>query len=182
MAAPHHASPAQPLPFLAPLVALLFLVAATTTATAAADGVPVGNGGMMHLHFYFHEIYTAGPNGTTAAVASPPAGAGGSSFRFGSVSVVDDMLLEGADPASRLIGRAQELTVAASLSEGAIRRHPKRSTEAWGGGGGGLTGVGGEGVNRRCLEQGGGRRASTMARARRRSGSLAASIASSSGA
>ncbi|KAE8813529.1 putative disease resistance protein [Hordeum vulgare] len=126
MAAPHHASPAQPLPFLAPLVALLFLVAATTTATAAADGVPVGNGGMMHLHFYFHEIYTAGPNGTTAAVASPPAGAGGSSFGFGSVSVVDDMLLEGADPASRLIGRAQELTDAASLSEGAIRRHPKR--------------------------------------------------------
>ncbi|KAI5018625.1 hypothetical protein ZWY2020_043513 [Hordeum vulgare] len=120
MAAPHRASPAQPLPFLAPLVALLFLAAATTTAAAAADGVPAGNGGMTHLHFYFHEIYTAGPNGTTAAVASPPAGAGGSSFGFGSVSVVDDMLREGADPASRLIGRAQGLTAAASLSEGAI--------------------------------------------------------------
>ncbi|KAE8770442.1 putative disease resistance protein [Hordeum vulgare] len=109
-----------------PLVALLFLAAATTTATTAADGVPVGNGAMTHLHFYFHEIYTAGPNGTTVAVASPPAGAGGSSFGFGSVSVVDDMLRKGADPASRLIGRAQGLTAAASLSEGAIRRHPKR--------------------------------------------------------
>ncbi|KAF6995992.1 hypothetical protein CFC21_012399 [Triticum aestivum] len=122
MAAPHRASAARPLPLLAPLVALLFLAAATTTATAAADGVPTaaGNGGMTHLHFYFHEIYTAGPNGTTAAVASPPAGAGGSSFGFGSVTVVDDMLREGADPASRLIGRAQGLTAAASLSEVAI--------------------------------------------------------------
>ncbi|KAE8791321.1 putative disease resistance protein [Hordeum vulgare] len=127
MAAPHHASPAQPLPFLEPLVALLFLAAATTTATAAADGVPVGNGGMTHLHFYFHEIYTAGPNDAMAAVASPSAGAGGSSFGFGSVSMVDDMLCEGADPASHLIGRAQGLTAAASLSEGAIRRHPKRA-------------------------------------------------------
>ena len=79
-----------------------------------------GNGGMTHLHFYFHEIYTAGPNGTPAAVASPPAGASGSAFGFGYVGVVDDMLREGADPASRLIGRAQGLTAGASLSEGAI--------------------------------------------------------------
>ncbi|XBI17727.1 hypothetical protein VPH35_059704 [Triticum aestivum] len=49
-----------------------------------------------------------------------PAGAGGSAFGFGYVGVVDELLREGADPASRLIGRTQGLTTGASLSEVAI--------------------------------------------------------------
>ncbi|KAF0893902.1 hypothetical protein E2562_031435 [Oryza meyeriana var. granulata] len=111
MAASHRANATlrpSPLPAV-----LLFLVA--LAAPAAADGV--GTGGMTHLHFFFHEVFTAGPNGTTATVAPPARGDG--SF-FGFVGVIDDMLREGADPASRLIGRAQGITAGSSLSDGAI--------------------------------------------------------------
>uniref|UniRef100_A0A0D9XJE3 Dirigent protein n=1 Tax=Leersia perrieri TaxID=77586 RepID=A0A0D9XJE3_9ORYZ len=86
-------------------------------AFAAADG-----GGATttttHLHFFFHEVFTDGPNGTTATVVPPARSDGGS---FGFVATVDDMLREGADPSSRLIGRAQGVTAGTSLSgDGAI--------------------------------------------------------------
>ncbi|XP_015696985.2 dirigent protein 2-like, partial [Oryza brachyantha] len=78
-----------------------------------------GGGTTHHLHFFFHEVFTDGPSGTTATVAKPARGGGGSSF-FGFVSVVDDVLREGADPSSGLVGRAQGVTAATSLSDGAI--------------------------------------------------------------
>ncbi|KAL5232532.1 hypothetical protein ABZP36_031308 [Zizania latifolia] len=117
MAASHRANATIPLPLIvAPLVAVLLLFSSAAT-TAADGGVDSAGGDMTHLHFFFHENFSAGPNGTTAAV-SPPARGDGSSF--GSVGVVDDMLKEGADPSSRLIGRVQGLTAGASLSNGAV--------------------------------------------------------------
>ncbi|KQK23349.1 dirigent protein 21 [Brachypodium distachyon] len=98
---------------------LSLALAVLLAATAAGGDEHTGSNGASttHLHFYFHEIYTSGPNGTTAAVVPPPPG---SLFGFGSLAVVDDMLREGADPGSGLIGRAQGLTAAASLSEVAV--------------------------------------------------------------
>lgn len=90
---------------LAPRLAVPLLL--VLAAAAAADGVADASAGagMTHLHFFFHEVFTAGPNGTTATVAPPARSGDGSSLGF--VGVVDDMLREGADPASRLVGRAQ---------------------------------------------------------------------------
>uniref|UniRef100_A0A0E0M7E2 Dirigent protein n=1 Tax=Oryza punctata TaxID=4537 RepID=A0A0E0M7E2_ORYPU len=102
---------------LAPRLAVSVLLVLAAASAAAADGIGSGGGGMMHLHFFFHEVFTAGPNGTTATVAAP-ARSGGSFFGF--VGVVDDMLREGADPASRLVGRAQGVTAGTSLADGAI--------------------------------------------------------------
>uniref|UniRef100_I1QU86 Dirigent protein n=1 Tax=Oryza glaberrima TaxID=4538 RepID=I1QU86_ORYGL len=101
---------------LAPRLAVPLLLVLAAAAAAAADGVAdAGAGaGMTHLHFFFHEVFTAGPNGTTATVAPPARSGDGSSLGF--VGVVDDMLREGADPASRLVGRAQGVTAGTSLA------------------------------------------------------------------
>ncbi|GJN20530.1 hypothetical protein PR202_gb07921 [Eleusine coracana subsp. coracana] len=95
---------------------LLFSLLFFSSADAAGAG---GNGGPTHLHFYFHELYSGGPNGTTVQLAPARGGINNASF-FGMAGVVDDMLREGADPSSRLIGRAQGLTVGSSLSDGAL--------------------------------------------------------------
>ncbi|KAF3332095.1 dirigent protein 1-like protein [Carex littledalei] len=65
-----------------------------------------------HLHFYFHEIY-AGPNATAVGAVNPPR----NDSAFGAIGVVDDMLKEGPDPSSKLIGRAQGLTTVASMEK-----------------------------------------------------------------
>ncbi|KAJ4791092.1 Dirigent protein [Rhynchospora pubera] len=57
-----------------------------------------------HLHFYFHEILS-GPNATLMIVINP----NNNSLTFGTIVVVDDMLLEGLDDNSTLIGRSQGL-------------------------------------------------------------------------
>ncbi|KAL6643710.1 hypothetical protein ACP70R_018476 [Stipagrostis hirtigluma subsp. patula] len=103
----------------APLL-LLFSLLLFSSAEGAGAGTPGGGDGRAtHLHFYFHELFSGGPNGTTAEVSPARSGNQNGSF-FGLVSVVDDMLWEGAGPASRLLGRAQGLTVGASLTDGAI--------------------------------------------------------------
>ncbi|GJM84461.1 hypothetical protein PR202_ga00131 [Eleusine coracana subsp. coracana] len=94
---------------------LLFSLLFFPSADAAGAG---GDGRPTHLHFYFHELYTGGPNGTTAQLA--PARGGTNNASFGMAGVVDDMLRDGADPSSRLIGHAQGLTVGSSLSDGAL--------------------------------------------------------------
>ncbi|XP_062205663.1 dirigent protein 1-like [Phragmites australis] len=104
MAAPHRARA----PLLLLLSLLFFSVAAAETGGATS-----------HLHFYFHELFSGGPNGTTAQLTQPRGGTNNGSY-FGAVGVVDDMLREGADPSSRLLGRAQGLAVGASLSDGAL--------------------------------------------------------------
>ncbi|KAJ1697056.1 hypothetical protein LUZ63_005568 [Rhynchospora breviuscula] len=58
-----------------------------------------------HLHFYFHEILS-GPNATLMIIINP---SNNNSFTFGTITVVDDMLLEGLDDNSTLIGRTQGL-------------------------------------------------------------------------
>ncbi|KAL6883714.1 hypothetical protein ACP4OV_011128 [Aristida adscensionis] len=78
-----------------------------------------GDGGATHLHFFFHELYSGGPNGTTVEVSPPRSGNKNGSF-FGTVTVVDDVLREGADPASRVLGRGQGLTAGVSLDDGAL--------------------------------------------------------------
>ncbi|XP_078172953.1 dirigent protein 11-like [Carex rostrata] len=56
-----------------------------------------------HLHFYFHEILS-GPDATVMTVVKAP---NTDSFTFGAIAVIDDMLREGQDENSTLIGRAQ---------------------------------------------------------------------------
>ncbi|TVU30959.1 hypothetical protein EJB05_22618, partial [Eragrostis curvula] len=101
----------------APLLLLLFSVLFLSSA-AAAEASGYGQP-TTHLHFYFHEIFSSGPNGTTANIAKPHGGSNNSSF-FGMLGVLDDMLREGADPTSRLIGRAQGISVGSSLSDGSL--------------------------------------------------------------
>ncbi|RWW09790.1 hypothetical protein GW17_00026712 [Ensete ventricosum] len=97
-------------PYFVLLVLHLFLFATVAPASGHVYAAPKEK--MTHLHFYFHEIY-GGPNTTTITVVNPP---GNNSFNnFGSIGVGDNMLREGPDPSSRLIGRAQELAVQASL-------------------------------------------------------------------
>ncbi|RLN39904.1 hypothetical protein C2845_PM01G44320 [Panicum miliaceum] len=73
-----------------------------------------------HLHFYFHENFSGGPDGTAVQVSAARGGLNNGSFFGGVVNVVDDMLREGADLASRLLGRAQGLTVGAFLTDGEL--------------------------------------------------------------
>ncbi|KAJ3688942.1 hypothetical protein LUZ61_018106 [Rhynchospora tenuis] len=61
-----------------------------------------------HLHFYFHEILS-GPNATVKTVVNP---SNSTKSTFGDITVVDDMLREGPDDNSTLIGRVQGLVAA----------------------------------------------------------------------
>ncbi|KAK1311140.1 hypothetical protein QJS10_CPA08g01279 [Acorus calamus] len=56
-----------------------------------------------HLHFYFHDI-VSGPNPTAVQVVSSKLTMLTS---FGTVVMIDDLLTEGPDQGSKLIGRAQ---------------------------------------------------------------------------
>lgn len=116
---PSFVLPLRPwLPVTAQMLPLLCILVFSTAAAVVGDaGGDVGR--PTHLHFYFHENFSDGPNSTSVEVSKARGGSNNSSF-FGAVFVVDDMLREGADPASQLLGRAQGLTVGASLSDGAL--------------------------------------------------------------
>ncbi|KAL6651853.1 hypothetical protein ACP70R_010778 [Stipagrostis hirtigluma subsp. patula] len=88
------------------LLALLLLCCGA--ASSAAD-----HHGLIHLHFYFHEVEAGAPNATVVNVASLHR----NSSTFGDVNVFDNDLREGPNPASRLIGRAQGIGVHASLDD-----------------------------------------------------------------
>ncbi|RRT41687.1 hypothetical protein B296_00050360 [Ensete ventricosum] len=64
---------------------------------------------MTHLRFYFYDYY-GGSNATTVKVVSPRG-----NNTFGSIGVGENILREGPLSSSKLIGKAQELTVQASL-------------------------------------------------------------------
>ncbi|XP_072954967.1 dirigent protein 1-like [Typha angustifolia] len=67
---------------------------------------------MTHLHFFFHEIM-AGPNATGAAVVMPP----NEGSPFGGIGIVDDMIREGPETDSKLIGKCQGITFIANMEE-----------------------------------------------------------------
>ncbi|RWW55144.1 hypothetical protein BHE74_00038233 [Ensete ventricosum] len=92
-------APSPSLPLL-----LLFLFAAVATASSDEPKEK-----MTHLHFYFH-VYYGGPNATTVTVVSPPG-----SSTFGSIAVGNNILKEGPESSSMLVGRTYDLTVQASI-------------------------------------------------------------------
>ncbi|RRT65507.1 hypothetical protein B296_00041034 [Ensete ventricosum] len=101
-------------PFVLLLLLLLLpfsLSAAVATATGHEYTAPREK--MTHLHFFFHGRF-ASPNATAVLVAVPP-GRNATFDTFGAVIVLDDMLRDGPEASSKLIGRAQGLTAQASL-------------------------------------------------------------------
>ncbi|KAJ0792660.1 putative dirigent protein [Helianthus annuus] len=70
---------------------------------------------LTHLHFYFHDIVTAG-HPTSVKVASSPTTNTTRSL-FGLVMMTDDPLTVGPEPDSKLVGRAQGLYASADLKE-----------------------------------------------------------------
>ncbi|GJM84465.1 hypothetical protein PR202_ga00135 [Eleusine coracana subsp. coracana] len=109
------ASPPSPYHVSAPLLlfSLLFLFS-TAEVEGSGHGHPT-----THLHFYFHEIFGKGPNSTIAQLPQARGGTTNSTF-FGRMTVLDNMIREGADPSSCLIGRVQGLAVDVSLSDSAL--------------------------------------------------------------
>ncbi|KAJ3697445.1 hypothetical protein LUZ61_001150 [Rhynchospora tenuis] len=69
-----------------------------------------------HLHFYFHEILS-GSNATVMIVVNA---SNSDSSTYGAISVVDDMLREGQDDNSTLIGRAQGLAAVVGKEDNSI--------------------------------------------------------------
>ncbi|KAG6497421.1 dirigent protein 2-like [Zingiber officinale] len=68
----------------------------------------------VHLHFYFLERVVGSPNATAVVSVNlhPESPAGG----FGDIRVIDNILLEGPEPSSPAIGRAQGLVVYSDLT------------------------------------------------------------------
>ncbi|KAG6492390.1 dirigent protein 1-like [Zingiber officinale] len=98
-------------PLLPLLLPILLLLSGPAPSTASSSHQYPYNEKLTHLHFFFHEIY-GGPNATTITVVNPP---NSSYTALGSIGVGDNYLREGAEPGSKLLGRAHELAVAASL-------------------------------------------------------------------
>ncbi|XP_064937477.1 dirigent protein 11-like [Musa acuminata AAA Group] len=84
---------------------LLFLFATVAIGSSSREHKEK----MTHLHFYFYDYY-GGSNATTITVVSPPG-----NNTFGSIGVGENILRAGRESSSKLIGKAQELTVQASL-------------------------------------------------------------------
>ncbi|KAG2561492.1 hypothetical protein PVAP13_8KG163300 [Panicum virgatum] len=74
-----------------------------------------------HLQFYMHDTVTpsaGSPATAVRAVRGPTPAPGNPINRFGDMYVIDDVLTEGADAASRAVGRAQGFYLMASRSAG----------------------------------------------------------------
>ncbi|KAJ3697438.1 hypothetical protein LUZ61_001143 [Rhynchospora tenuis] len=69
-----------------------------------------------YLHFFFHEILS-GEYATVLEAVNP---SNSSSLTFGTILVIDDMLKDGQDENSSLIGRAQGLNAVVGKADGAI--------------------------------------------------------------
>ncbi|XP_042400702.1 dirigent protein 2-like [Zingiber officinale] len=86
---------------------ILFLLLSSATVTFAQNY-------SEHLHFYFLERVAGSPNATSVVSVDlhPESPAGG----FGNIGVIDNILLEGPEPSSPAIGRAQGLVVYSDLT------------------------------------------------------------------
>eukprot|EP01018_Ginkgo_biloba_P021158 Gb_01833 [translate_table: standard] len=76
-------------------------------AEALEVKLKLGKEKVTRLRFYMHDQVT-GPNATAVPVASAPS-TKHSPTLFGSVMVIDDMLTEGPEPTSKVVGRMQGL-------------------------------------------------------------------------
>ncbi|KAL4187841.1 hypothetical protein AMTRI_Chr09g40850 [Amborella trichopoda] len=101
----------------APTVALLlfFLAIATSMADDWRETVGMGQPKVSHLHFYFQGVLT-GPNPTSVLVAELNS-TQASPTSFGSIYVHDDLLTEGPNLTSKLIGTVQGIEVVSSQTE-----------------------------------------------------------------
>ncbi|RRT65506.1 hypothetical protein B296_00041035 [Ensete ventricosum] len=100
-------------PFVFLLLLLLPFSLSAAVATAESHEYTAPPEKMTHLHFYFHEKYTS-PKATAVLVAVPP-GTNATFDTFGALIVIDDILRDGPEESSKLIGRAQGLAAQASL-------------------------------------------------------------------
>ncbi|XP_057818555.2 dirigent protein 23-like [Cryptomeria japonica] len=87
------------------VVLTIIIFASQPTETAAK--LKVGKEKVSNLHFYFHDT-VSGQNVTAVEVAQAPSNYTSSTF-FGTLIVIDDLLTEGPEPTSKLLGRAQGL-------------------------------------------------------------------------
>ncbi|CAK7325054.1 unnamed protein product [Dovyalis caffra] len=70
------------------------------------------------LHFYFHDIQS-GENQTSTEIAQPLKMTAAGNL-FGSTFMADDLLREGLEPTSKLVGRAQGIYAFASQHNAAL--------------------------------------------------------------
>ncbi|KAJ8435586.1 hypothetical protein Cgig2_021740 [Carnegiea gigantea] len=87
---------------------LLLLLLPTTQASTFAQPLPTttlakSTQKLTKLHFYFHDKPN-GPNPTSVIIARPP---NQTTIGFGTLVMIDDLLTEGPETGSRLVGRAQ---------------------------------------------------------------------------
>ncbi|XP_057849437.2 dirigent protein 23-like [Cryptomeria japonica] len=96
-------------------LAAVAVVAIVTMLSLQASQAYLLKEKISHLQFYFHDK-VEGKNVTAVLVASAPTTNTSSTF-FGGVVVIDDLLTEGPEPTSKLVGRAQGLYAAAGQEE-----------------------------------------------------------------
>ncbi|CAL9185426.1 dirigent protein 23-like [Musa acuminata AAA Group] len=98
--------------FLSILLILLMLLCPSLAEDPAFE---LGNETTTHLHFFFHDIVT-GPNPTAVRIAQASV-TNNSPAAFGALVMMDDLLTEGPDSGSKLLGRAQGVYGLASRDE-----------------------------------------------------------------
>ncbi|CAA7400999.1 unnamed protein product [Spirodela intermedia] len=86
------------------LVIIVFLMPLEGYVVRGGDALKLGKEKVTHLHFFLHDSVT-GKNPTAVQVASPNVTS--FPFSFGSVLVIDDVLTEGVERSSRLVGNVQ---------------------------------------------------------------------------
>ncbi|GLJ47924.1 hypothetical protein SUGI_1011810 [Cryptomeria japonica] len=97
--------------FAVVVTVIIFALQATETAAK----LKAGKEKISNLEFYFHDK-ASGQNVTAVEVAHAPSTKSSPTF-FGSVVVIDDLLTEGPEPTSKLLGRAQGLYALASQED-----------------------------------------------------------------
>ncbi|KAL5543675.1 hypothetical protein UlMin_007459 [Ulmus minor] len=114
---------------MASLLAFTFFISTLfSTSLYSIDGASIKNitktkptkrtEKLSHLHFFFHDI-VGGENATAVRIISGPTNASTPSY-FGSTWMMDDVLTEGKEPTSKIVGRAQGFYSVATKYEFAL--------------------------------------------------------------